>query len=348
MTAHPSRARQPDPTRLTPGKVLESARRQDRAGQLDLALTTYASAIRLAECVGENAVLIEALRRLAVLHHRRNDASKADELCRRSFALADETGDQVQVGEALNTLGGFDFEAGEMAPARRHYQEALARAGRSGELRGRAEQNLGVLASVRGEFAEANAHYWRSLEAFESSGDGRGTALAWHNLGRCARAEGNLDIAIERLTRSAELAVAEGDVHLEALCQLGHAEVSHAEQQYEDAKHRVEAALVILERLDVPMDRSAAHRVLGMIFRETGRPRDAAHQFRTAVQLAVETRWLLGEAEALRELARLNRESGHPTEAQTLLTVAHGLFAHVEARIEVAEVARAMEELAPA
>lgn len=335
-------------TRLTPGKVLESARGQDRAGHLDLALATYDGAILLAENAREHAVLIEALRLLAVLHHRRNNAGKADELCRRSFALADEIGDQVQVGEALNTLGGFDFEAGEMATAQRHYQEALARAGRSGELRGRAEQNLGVLASIRGEFEQANAYYWRSLEAFESSGDGRGAALAWHNLGLCARAEGNLDVAIERLARSAELAVAAGDVHLEALCQLGHAEVFHALQQYEDAERRVEAALVILERLDVPIDRSAAHRVLGMIFRETGRPRDAAHQFRTAVQLAVETRWLLGEAEALRELARLNRESGHPTEALTLLTVAHGLFTHVEARIEVAQVAKAMEELTAA
>lgn len=334
--------------RLTASKVLATARDQDLAGQLDQAIASYGGAVRLAETSGDRAVLIEALRRLAVVHHRRNNTPVAEECCRRSFALAEEGGDQVQAGEALNSLGGFSCEAGEMAAALRHLRSALTRAGKSMQLRGRIEQNLGILASIRGEYQEADVHYWRSLEAFESSGDQRGAALAWYNLGLCARAQGQLDVAVERLTRSAELAATAGDVHLEALCRLGHGEVLHSRRQFEEATRQVEDAMVVLEQIDLPIDLSGAHRVLGMILRDSGRPRDAAHQFRTAVQLAVETRWVLGEAEALREMARLNLETGLKTEALTLLTVAHGLFAHVEAQAEVAALSHQMKELAAA
>jgi hypothetical protein len=85
-----------------------------------------------------------------------------------------------------------------------------------------------------------------------------------------------------------------------------------------------------------------------MVYRETGKQREAAHQFRRAVKLAEETRWMLGEAEALREMARLNEQSGGKTEAVTLLTVAHGLFSHLEAKVEMADVARRLLELAAA
>lgn len=163
-----------------------------------------------------------------------------------------------------------------------------------------------------------------------------------------ARARGEADLAVSRLAKSVELAKSQGDLHLEGLCHLGQAEVSHDQQQYAAAKTSVLRALEIFELLDLPMDRSGAHRVLGMVYRETGKQREAAHQFRRAVHLAEETRWVLGEAEALREMARLNEQSGCKTEAVTLLTVAHGLFSHVEARVEVAEVSRRLMELAAA
>jgi fructoselysine-6-P-deglycase FrlB-like protein len=68
-----------------------------------------------------------------------------------------------------------------------------------------------------------------------------------------------------------------------------------------------------------------------MVYRETGKQREAAHQFRRAIALAEETSWMVGEAEAMREMARLNELTGCKAEAVTLLTVAHGLFSHVEA-----------------
>ncbi len=348
MTKYSFVKRVPDPPTRRAGEVLRTAKAHDRAGRLDHALTDYAEAIRLAEKSSERSILVEALRRLGVVHHRRNNNELAGELCRRSYTLADDSGDRLQAGEALNALGAFDLEAGEMLGARRHLQRALALAGKSDDLRGRVEQNLGVIASIQRDDETALAHYGRALPAFEATGNTRDSALVWHNMALIARERGETDLAVSRLTTGAELAKSLGDIHLEGLCHLGQAEISHGQQQYSEAKSSVLRALEIFELLDLPMDRSAAHRVLGMIYRESDKQREAAHQFRRSVQLAEETRWTLGEAEALREMARLTQQSGCSAEAVTLLTVAHGLFSHLEARVEVEDVSRRLLELAAA
>jgi len=55
-------------------------------------------------------------------------------------------GDVVPAAEAINALAGFDFESRAIDAARERFCEALALGGRSAELRGRIEQNLGILA----------------------------------------------------------------------------------------------------------------------------------------------------------------------------------------------------------
>lgn len=339
-----NRAKEPPNRRA--GEVLRGARADDLAGRLDHALAGYAEAIQLAERSGEKPILIEAMRRLGVTHHRRNNGDLAGDLCRRSHSLADEAGDRAQAAEALNALGGFDFEAGEMLGARRHFQRALALAGKHHDLLGRVEQNLAIIASVQGDSELALTHYHRALEALQPAGNSRDLAIVLYNMSLIARARGETALTESRLAQSAELAKNLGDLHLEGLCHLGHAELSHDQQQYGAAKSSVLRALEIFELLDLPMDRSGAHRILGMVYRETGKQREAAHQFRRAVQLAEETHWMLGEAEALREMARLNEQTGCKAEAVTLLTVAHGLFSHLEARIDVADVSRRLQELA--
>ena len=73
--------------------------------------------------------------------------------------MATRNGDVVLAAEAINALAGFDFESGAIDAARERFYEALALGGRSAELRGRIEQNLGILANIQGALAEALAHY---------------------------------------------------------------------------------------------------------------------------------------------------------------------------------------------
>lgn len=326
-------------------ELLRSGRTHQQAGRLDDALSMYAEAVRLAEQSRDRAVLVEALRRLGVIQHMRNEPAAATATCRRSFSEAFAMDDPVLAGEALNTLAGFRFEGGDMTAAQRLYEEALTLAGDHQGLRGRVEQNLGIMASVQGNYAEALTRYRASLEAFERAGDERGTALAWHNLGLIRRAQGELDLAVRNLTVSSELAEKIGDVHLAGLCSLSRAEVFHMQQRYAEAKTCAEAALAVFEQLGAPMDQSGAHRLLGMIARDTGAYEEATTSFRAAIHLAVATQWVLGQAEALREMALLNEESGRRSQALSQLSAARGLFTQVEAREDLADVARRISKI---
>jgi putative nucleotidyltransferase with HDIG domain len=332
----------PDPALRPAAEHLLAGRSHDRAGRAGEAMAAYEAALHLAVESGERAAHVEASRRLGVLHHRGGDRVRAHELCRRSYVDAIGLGDLALAGEALNALAGFAFEAGEMATARRTWDHALSLAGVSGALHGRIEQNLGIIANVMGDHEAAMAHYRRSLNSFERAGDDRGRAIAYHNLGKIATQRGELVDADTCFERSAGLATATGDVHLEGLCELNRAELSHARQQFGEALRRVEAALTIFERLGAPRNKSGAYKLLGMVYRDTGRPALAEERFRAAMALAVETGCLLDEADVCRELALLHLGQGRNQDALTLLNRAHGLFSRLDARVDVVDIAARM------
>jgi len=335
----------PNPEHRPGGALLREGGDHDRAGRMADAVVAYEGAVTVAERTGERAVLVEALRRLGVVHHRLGKASPAREFCERSYREALDLGDLILAGEALNSLAGLDVEQGEITAARSKYTEALTLAGSSAALRGRIEQNLGILTNIQGDHTGASLHYRRSLKAFELAGDERGAAIAYHNLGMVATQRGALGEAEESFGRSIAIAARAGDVYLEALCHLNLGEVCHARQQYGDAMLRAEKALATFEQIGARMDKSDAYRLIGMVFRDTGRPALADARLRTACSLAVETGWILGQAEASSELARLYQATGRNQEALTLLNTAHGLFNRLDARVDMVNVGRKMTEL---
>ncbi|PYO98883.1 MAG: hypothetical protein DMD60_02995 [Gemmatimonadetes bacterium] len=325
--------------------LLRDARAGERAARIPEAIASYEAAIAAAERAGEPLVLAEALRRLAVVRHRRGDSADARGLCRRSHAVARDAGDTALAGEALNTLGGIDLETDAIGDARQHFLRALALGGQSRELRARVEQNLGILANIQGDFDDALARYRRSLDAYRASNDEHGCAIAYHNLGMASADLQQFDEAERYFRQSYEIAERAGDVHLQGLCLVNHADVHLVRERYEDAQRNAEAALVTFDRLDALSDKADAYRVLGMVFRETGRPALAEARLRSAIELAVSAGAVLHEAEASRELALLLQAMGRNQEALTLLNAAHRLFGRIDARREQVNVDGKMAEL---
>jgi putative nucleotidyltransferase with HDIG domain len=318
---------------------------EDRAGWVAEAAQGYRAAAEAAAGERDARTESEALRRLSVILHHGNDRHRARELCGRSHELARSAGDQVLEGEALNVLAGFDFEAGAMDAARARFHQALELAGDVPRLRARVEQNLGILANVQGDHAGAAAHYRRSLEAVERSGDDRGRAIVYHNLGMVSADRSRWHDAERYYALSRALATRMGDRHLEGLCLLNHAEVLVARQRYEEARAGAERALELFNHLGARLDKADAYKVLGVVYRETGRPVLAESRLRAAIEHAVATGSVLSEAESSRELARLLQAMGRNLEALQLLGVAHRLFGRLEARVDLVDVAGKVAQL---
>ncbi|HEY3221063.1 MAG TPA: HD domain-containing phosphohydrolase [Gemmatimonadales bacterium] len=323
--------------------LLHEARAQERAVGLTEAAAGYEAAIEAAQ--REPTVLAEALRRLAVVRHHSNQSAEARRLCERSFTVARETSNDILAAEALNTLGGIDLEAGPLVDARRHFLRAVQLGGASRELRARVEQNLGILASIQGDCEDALACYARSLEAYKTCEDEHGSAIAYHNLGMVSAQRQLLDEADRYFTQSYEIAVRVDDTYLQGLCLLNHAEVYFAREHYEEARRNAEAALGLFDKVDGGVLRAQAYRVIGMVYRETGRPALAEARLRSALELAVTAGSVLNEAAACRELAILYQAMARNQDALKLLNEAHALFGRLDARGDLVYVDGKMAEL---
>src|SRR5881394_2226851 len=318
--------------------LLHHARAQERAARISDAIASYEAAIATAEGAGEPALLAEALRRLAVIRHHRNESDQARRLCHASYTVAHAAGSDLLAAEALNTLGGIDLETDAVGDARRHFLRALELGGHSRELCARAEQNLGILANIQGDFDEALARYGRSLAAYCESNDDHGRAIAYHNLGMASADRARYDEAERYFRQSHEIAERTGDAYLGGLCLVNHAKVHVARERYENARRDTEAALAVFDQLGVGSAKADAYRVLGMIYRETSRPALAESRLKSAIELAVSAGSVLNEAEASRELALLMQAMGRNKDALALLNTAHRLFGRLEARVDLVNV----------
>ena len=333
------------PRAVTPATALQQARERERAGCLPEAIERYDAAIATADRLGDHTVLAEALRRLAVVRHHRGEADEARELCLRSYGVALHIADDVLAAEALNTLGGLDLTTGSLEEAHDTFLQALELGGASQALRARVEQNLGIVANIQGQLTEAVARYERSLDAYRNAGDVHGCAIAYHNLGMVSADRGRLDAADCYFQESRSFAERVGDVHLWALCLVNHAEVHVARQRFEDARQNAESALALFDQLGVRAAKADAYRVIGMVYRETGRPALAESRLRTAIDLARAAGSVLGEAEASRELALLHQAMGRNEEALRLLNTAYRLFRRLDARVDLVHVGGKVAEL---
>ncbi len=332
------------PTR--PGEdLLREARERERAACISEAIEGYEAAIAAAEGSGEPTVLAEALRRLAVLRHHRDETALARYLCRRSYDVAIRTSHERLAAEALNTLGGLELTSGLLDDARKTLLQAVELGGASRELRARVEQNLGILANIQGELDEALSRYRRSLEAYDSCRDEHGCAIAYTNLGMVSADRGQLDKADRYFRQARAIAERVGDVHLQALCLVNQAEVDVERQRYENARQDAEDALALFEQLGARGAKADAYRVIGMVYRETNRPALAESRLRSAIEVAVAAGSPLCEAEASRELALLFRTMGRNQEALRLLSAAYRLFRRLDARVDLVHVGGKVAEL---
>jgi putative nucleotidyltransferase with HDIG domain len=122
------------------------------------------------------------------------------------------------------------------------------------------------------------------------------------------------------------------------MCLVNHAEAHYFRERYDEARRMAEAALAIFDQLESRADKSEAYKMIGMVYRETGRPALAESRLRTAIDLAVSAGSVLNEAEAARELALLMQAMGRNQDALTLLNTAHRLFGRLDARVDLVNI----------
>ncbi len=317
---------------------LACAREHERAGQWDDAVREYAAAAAAAVTEGALPVRAEALRRQGAVMRRRHELDAAMTLSRRSYDTAAAANDPLLTAEALNAIALVHVERGEWHEARTHLEHATVLGAVHDELRGRIEQNFGVIANIEGDLREALLRYQRSLEAFRAAKNERGCAIAYHNLGMISADRRSWAEADQYFAASLDVAETTGDVHLRGCVLLNWTEVHIARQRYEDARRSADEALRIFDQLNDGAGKSDAYKFLGVLYRETGATALAEARLGVALTLATQVGATLQEAEATRELALVYRRLDRNEDALGLLNRSHVLFHRLGARADVLDV----------
>jgi putative nucleotidyltransferase with HDIG domain len=326
-------------------RALRDGREHERAGRTAEAIASYGAAVESATIAANDAVLAESLRRLAILRHQQNDFEVARDLCRRSYEIAKAARNGQLEAEALNTMGVQELLTGSVAEARSLFVRAVAIDGTNSKLHARVEQNLGIVANIQGELDSALEHYARSLDAFRSCGDEHGCALAYHNLALVSADRDRLDDAERYVRESRTIAAYQRDVQLQGLCLVTQGEIDVARQRFENAQQCAEDALAIFNHLGNVRGKADAYRVIGMVYRETGRHALAESRLQSAINLASQACAVLIEAEASRELALLYQLMGRNQDTLQLLNRSHLMFRRLNARHDLVNVGGKVREL---
>ncbi len=335
----------PQAAEVSAARALLEGREHERASRAVEAISSYTSAALMAEADGNHAAHAESLRRLSVLRHKQNDFALARELCLRSFEVAQASHNGRLAAEALNTMGVQDLLAGSIADARALFVRALVGDASDRMLHARIEQNLGIVANIQGDLDEAHAHYQRSLESYRACGDEHGCAIAYHNLGVISMDRERLEDAERYVHESRAIAERTGDLHLHGLGLVTQAEIDVARQRFENAHQSAEDALAIFNHLGAARGKADAYRVIGMVYRETGRHALAESRLESAIAMASTAGAVLIEAEASRELALLYQAMSRNHETLRLLNRAHRLFTRLNARHDLVNVGGKVGEL---
>ena len=324
---------------------LMQGREHERAGRLVDALEAYGAVASAADSMRDGRVLAEALRRAAGIRRRRNEPGEALALYQRSYDVARSIDEAVLAAEALNGIAVLYVHRGDWEAAREYLQRAVDTGAEHEDLRGRIEQNFGVMANIEGDIAAAVAHYQRSLTSFRAAQNDAGCAIAYHNLGMVSADRQLWDEAEGYFRASLEIADSTGDVNIRGHVLLNRTEVDLARGRYEDARRHAEQALQIFDEMGARDKKALAYKFLGMLYRETGRPMLAEARLKTAVDLAAEVDATLSQAESSRELALLYQGQGRNQDALRMLNSSHRLFGRLNARRDLVDVGTKMAHL---
>ena len=321
---------------------IEAARAAERVGQRHLARAHYEEALRSLTRGDEPPTATTILRWIAGSHFADANHAAAEDCVSAAIATAEASGDTVAVGYAVNMLGMFRWQQGELDEAVRLYNDARERAIRAGEAKLAAitAQNLGVVANIRGDFARALEFYQASLADYRSMGLVRDVCIALNNLGMVYTDTERWDEAERSYREAIELVRDLRDIALRVQIEVNVVEMWVARRDFERARAAADAAMELASQMGDAHIPGDAYRLLGVIERESGDLTRAESMLERAAELASARQDMLLMAETSREQAEVHRRQGRNRETLQALNRAHQLFTQLRARRDLADVDR--------
>ncbi len=231
-------------------------------------------------------------------------------------------------GEALRALGGVERKLGDLESAIGH----LVRAGdvlpHGSRERVRTLTDLGAVLIARGDFAGAKA---RLLEAAATVRRAtRDEAAIQINLGIVMSKEGDPRTAAATFARSAEMALATGEIRFAAYALANAVENLLRMEAVDEAASSAEHALALANTIGDPVALSQARANLGLVFAKRGEWAKAEEHLLGSVEIINRLDNPYSLATRYEDLARLYDAQGRGGDAASWRSRAEGLHARLQ------------------
>lgn len=319
-----------------------------RQGDYDSALDRCQDALRIAQRLGEVAVLARAYNLLGHMTRLLGQSAMAIEDFQAAFDLYERAGDIQGQAIAQNQIANAYFDTGRWQQADDNYRRARAAFDLLGDVYNRAfvDNNLGGIALNQGRLDEALTAYQDALAALERIGGSEYVLGVLHNnLGATFIRRGEIEAAREHLRASqAHFEQTHSRDFLPEL-QRHLAEAALASGDLIDAEHQAQQALQLADELTMRSEAGNALRVLGEISSAQRRWAEAEQQLRASLAILDSTDDAYEAARTRLALARVILNLVQREEARSVLDQCLEVFTRLNAQLDLAAAHALREEL---
>jgi putative nucleotidyltransferase with HDIG domain len=324
------------------GELLDRAMRAEREGQRAAARQLYEQVLWASPATLTADRCSAALLGSARTYQVDGQSDAALDCLEAAEAVADAAGAPAALGAAFNVRAVLEWQRGALDEAERLYVSAQAYAERGGDRRlvAMVAQNRGIIATVRGEFSIALAHYRASLDAYRSLGHVPQLCGVLNNIGMVHTDLGQWKDAVEAFNEAISESAAIGDMVTRVLIDVNVAELSIAQEKFAEARVVCAASLRRARSIGDVHAEAELLKQLGVVARETGRPDVAERHFDRADAIARARENVLLQAEVARERSEMLTRQGRFRETVQNLNRAHQLFAQLRAQRDLRDVDR--------
>jgi putative nucleotidyltransferase with HDIG domain len=325
---------------------VELARAAERDGRWDEALEHYEAALSALPAEGSAGRAADVLRWIGTVHRERRELELAAETYTASLAIARAAHLPEHTAGALNCLGVIEQHQGRLDAAGQLFREALGVEGLAGtRFPAMYRQNLAVLATIRGDTAQALEEYRAALETFREVGDELAAAWTLNNMGMVHVDLRAWDAAERCFQEAYDFAERAEDAQARGLVSLNRGELFLRKGDHARAREHCDEAFEIFTRLHSNYSLAEAHKLYGMLYRDTAKSGLAEIHFTAAVELAQTIGDPLLEAETLAEWALLQWEEAQRHEALHSLNRARAIFTELGAKRDILDLERRLGQI---
>jgi len=253
----------------------------EKKGDFEKALEYFKHTLEIEKEIGSKANILKTLNNLGINSKIRGDIDKALVYYEEGLRIAKKIKDKAGMAKIYMNLGVIYGTKCKFDKALEYFERALKIEKEIGDKPGMAGifNNLGSIYHNLGELNKAIENHKKSLEICEEIGDKNMIAGCYYNLGSVYEKKEELDKSLSYYNKSLEIVEELGNKRLFCFILLGLADYHLQKGKEELAKDYAIEAVNLSKELGLQKEKGVSHRLLGKVYRETGKFDKALMEF---------------------------------------------------------------------